>query len=372
MIYGEWELFSYPFFHVYTLNEQIYSSKIAHLELLNNNICNTGIGERKMEESIPKKHRILHIYDLLRRGGILSKKDISQKLDVSEKSIQRDIEDLRVYLHEMKPYTEIIYDKKEKGYKLHTDEHIWLQKNEILAITKILLESRAFSWEEMDCLLEKLSLQTEAENRKHIQKVVANEKIHYQELQHPTALVEKIWDISMAVRYKKVMSLTYKREYIQEAKTRDIFPVGLLFSEYYFYLVAFLKDYDFDFPTLYRLDRIQSYEVKDEHFSNPHDERFEEGIYRKKIPFMQPGELLRVKFRFFGQSIEAVLDRFPHACILSRKEKEIELEVEVFGGGIKMWLLSQIPYVEVLAPESLRQEISDILSKSLSMHQTST
>ncbi len=325
-----------------------------------------------MEESIPKKTRILYIYELLRRGDVLRKKDIAEKLDVSEKSIQRDIDDLRLYLYEMKPFAEIAYDKKEKGYVLHTDEHVWLQKSEILAISKILLESRAFSREEMECLLDKLSLQTEAENRKHVQQVVNNEKFHYQELQHPTHLVDKIWDISRAIRYKKVMSLTYKREYVQDEKTRDIYPVGLLFSEYYFYLVAFLKDYDFEFPTIYRLDRMQSYVVKDEHFSNPHDERFEEGIYRKKIPFMQPGELFTVKFRFFGQSIEAVLDRFPHARILTRKEKEIELEVEVFGGGIKMWLLSQMPYVEVLSPETLREEISEILERSLSMHQTST
>ena len=49
---------------------------------------------------------------------------------------------------------------------------------------------------------------------------------------------------------------------------RRIEPVGIMFSEYYFYLTAFLQDVDKEtefenkndlFPTIYRIDRIQSY-----------------------------------------------------------------------------------------------------------------
>ncbi len=38
------------------------------------------------------------MYEKLNRGDIVNKKDFAEKFGVSEKSIQRDIEDLRTYL----------------------------------------------------------------------------------------------------------------------------------------------------------------------------------------------------------------------------------------------------------------------------------
>jgi len=55
---------------------------------------------------------------------------------------------------------------------------------------------------------------------------------------------------------------------------------------------------------------------------------------------MQTGELERVKFRFTGRSIEAVLDRLPNAEIIKEKQGEYIVEAKLFGKGIKMWLLS--------------------------------
>lgn len=68
-----------------------------------------------------------------------------------------------------------------------------------------------------------------------------------------------------------------------------------MFSEYYFYLTAFIEDEDvkkdFDvindsFPTIYRIDRIKSLKVLDERFSIAYKDRFEEGEFRKRIQFM--------------------------------------------------------------------------------------
>jgi len=143
--------------------------------------------------------------------------------------------------------------------------------------------------------------------------------------------------------------------------------VGLLFSEYYFYLTAFLRDVDrenhFDnkddlFPTIYRVDRIRSFKVLDEHFRVPYKDRFEEGEFRKRVQFMYGGKLETVKFRYTGPSIEAVLDRLPTAEILSEDENGWLISAEVFGKGIEMWLRSQIPWVNVE-----RNDISDSVER---------
>ena len=40
------------------------------------------------------------------------------------------------------------------------------------------------------------------------------------------------------------------------------------------------------FPTIYRIDRIESYKVLPEKFRIPYTDRFEEGEFRKRIQFM--------------------------------------------------------------------------------------
>lgn len=120
-----------------------------------------------------------------------------------------------------------------------------------------------------------------------------------------------------------------------------------MFSEHYFYLTAFLKDKshfensDDMFPTIYRVDRILSFEVLDEHFRVPYRNRFEEGEFRKRVQFMYGGRLQRIRFRYTGPSIEAVLDRLPTARVLGEDEDGWTVEAEVFGKGIEMWMRGQ-------------------------------
>ena len=76
---------------------------------------------------------------------------------------------------------------------------------------------------------------------------------------------------------------------------------------------------------------------------------------------MWPGELRTIRFEFTGPSVQAVLDKLPTAKIIERSGKKYLIEAEVYGDGIKMWLLSQGAWVKVVAPqpfvEDMRQTI---------------
>ena len=132
-----------------------------------------------------------------------------------------------------------------------------------------------------------------------------------------------------------------------------------MFSEYYFYLTAFIDDKDearedFDvlndsFPTIYRIDRIRKMKVLDEKFHIPYSSRFEEGEFRKRVQFMYGGRLQKVKFKYSGPDVDAVLDRLPTAQILDEEDGVYTISAEVFGEGIYMWLRSQGDYVEILS-----------------------
>ena len=101
-----------------------------------------------MSDSRDKKFRGLEIYDRLRRGERLVKEDLANEYGVSLKTIQRDIDELRAYLFEKKDEIgefEIKVKNKEYIYTAVSESDNTLTQQDILALSKILLESRAFN-----------------------------------------------------------------------------------------------------------------------------------------------------------------------------------------------------------------------------------
>ena len=302
-----------------------------------------------------KSARLLSIYSRLVRGEVLSKAVLSAQYHISEKSVQRDIASLRCFFEEELLGQDILYDSSAKGYRLVNALPHGLSNSEILAVCKILLESRSMRKDEMLPILDKLiDCAVPAESQKAVKDLIANEKHHYIAPQHDQHILSGLWEIGQAVQHQQVMEIEYERMKEPKLVRRRIQPVGIMFSEYYFYLTAFLEDKrtfenpDDLFPTIYRIDRIRSFQVLDEHFRIPYRDRFEEGEFRKRVQFMYGGKLQRVKFRYTGQSLEAVLDRLPTAEIVSQDDSGWVITAEVFGKGIDMWLRSQGNLVELV------------------------
>ena len=131
-----------------------------------------------------------------------------------------------------------------------------------------------------------------------------------------------------------------------------------MFSEYYFYITAFIDDEKlrekFDiindsFPTIYRIDRIKKIEILDEDMYIPYANRFQEGEFRKRVQFMYGGKLQKIKFKYNGADIDAILDRLPTAQILSEEDGVYTVQAEVFGKGIDMWIRSQGDVIEMIS-----------------------
>ena len=85
---------------------------------------------------------------------------------------------------------------------------------------------------------------------------------------------------------------------------------------------------------------------------------------------MWPGKLRTIRFEFTGISVQAVMDKLPTAKIIERTGRKYLIEAEVYGDGIKMWLLSQGPWVKVVAPEDFRDEVKYRLKKALEQYES--
>lgn len=303
------------------------------------------------------------MYAQLAEGKPLYKAREAVKYNCSLRSIQRDIEDLRSFFADRSETTgvvqELIYDRKLNAYRLVPPLRNLLTNEETFAVLKILLESRSLTKTELFPILEKLiSCCVPPDNRRQVTDLIANEKYHYVEPRHKKEILEKMWNLSAAIRAHKEIKITYMRQSGDDV-SRVLKPVGIMFSEFYFYLVGFidkenqLEKIKFEvendpFPTIYRIDRIKEYAVTDRHFNVPYQNRFEEGEFRKRVQFMYGGKLQKIKFWYKGPSVEAVLDRLPTAKILQHDGNGYLISAEVFGKGINMWLRSQGDMVEMV------------------------
>ena len=319
------------------------------------------------------------MYVRLCEGKVINKVEEAQRFGVDERTIQRDLDDIRAFLDERSilhstEHRSIKYDRTHKGFIMCGVEDALMSNSEILAVSKILLESRAFTKKEIGSILDKLIRGcVPQKNMKLVSDLISNEKYHYVELQHQTSTKDRLWELGTDIRDCELLEIQYEKKVPEkETVTRLIEPVALLFSEYYFYLNAYIVEKQgneyvskYNYPAIFRLDRIQDYRKIGKKYHIAYSDRFEEGEFRKKVQFMFAGELLRVKFKYYGTSIDVILDRLPTARIISGQGKEYLVEAEVFGKGILMWLLSQKDAVEVLKPDSLRKEMKNILTKML-------
>ena len=316
-----------------------------------------------MNAKLSKNNRTLDLYTRLCKGKVINKSEEAQRFGVDERSIQRDIDDIRSFLDDCAvtdstDTRKIIYDRTKKGFIMTGNESALMDNSEILAVSKILLESRAFTKKEITAILDKLVLGcVPRKNMKLVSDLIANEKYHYVELHHKSCIKDKLWEIGNEIKQYNLLEIVYYRQVDSKTPVKRIVqPVAVLFSEYYFYLNAYITEQNeqgkyvrkYDYPAIFRIDRIKSYRELGEKFEIPYASRFEEGEYRKRIQFMYAGELVKLQFRYTGENVEAILDRLPTAKIVSEKEGESIIEAEVYGKGILMWLLSQGKMVEVL------------------------
>lgn len=335
------------------------------------------------EHKSSKINRILDLYINLCEGKTINKADTARKFDVDERSIQRDIDDIRAFLDEKRTGNTadnriIEYDRTKKGFIMTGFESSLMSNSEILAVSKILLASRAFTKREIGSILNKMiSGCVPLKNMQLVKELLSNERFHYVELHHKSCIQDKLWDLGEDIQEHNLIEITYtKAEHTKETVTRLVEPMAVLFSEYYFYLNAFIVErgadgscgHKYSYPAIFRIDRIRTYRKTGEKFRVSYADRFEEGEFRKRIQFMYAGELMRIQLKFYGENPEPVLDRLPTAQIIEQGEHEYKISAEVYGKGIIMWLLSQGNKVEVLRPESLRQEMRGKVEEILKLY----
>lgn len=302
----------------------------------------------------PSSFRLLELHDRIKQGKSLNKAALMREFEIDSKTFQRDINKLREY-YSKKGLGDIIYNRKKNCYSLGSGdskkgEDERLTEKEIFAICKILIESRAFNKDEFKAIIRKLLQLCPKAEGNEVKKAINNECFYYSELQHRKPLIDIIWELRQAITKQQVVEFEYQRA-DNEMRQHKVKPVGIVFSEFYFYLLAFTKDATDKYPIIFRVDRIKKKTMKitGERFtmSNSYYARFKESDFKKRALFMYSGELQSIRFEFTGV-LEALKDRIPTVSIEKETDNGVIARAEAFGKGLEMWLRSQGDKVRIL------------------------
>ena len=182
------------------------------------------------DASSAKSWRLLDIYSRLVNGEQLKKSELALQYQVSEKSIQRDMSSLRDFMEERDLSQELIYDTKQSAYHLIARRKHGLCEGEMLAVGKILLDSRSLRRDEMLPMLERLiNCCIPNAKRKPIKDLLLNEEYHYIEPQHGKHLFNLLWSLGQAIQAHQVLRIQYMKQDASCVK-REIEPVGLMLT----------------------------------------------------------------------------------------------------------------------------------------------
>lgn len=321
-----------------------------------------------LTEDKKKLNRVLDIYERFSKGEIINKSKLAETYDVSEKSIQRDIDHLNKYfLHNDKDKQvkrNIEYNKEKKAHEMINRKSSEFTNSDVFAIIKIILESRAFSKKEMNRILNLLICQLDKDDSHNIKELIRNEEFYYVPPKHNKEIVDFIWKISTSIKERNIVKVKYRRQ-DGVIKEHTLKPLGLVFNEYYFYLIAEKSHGNENYQVVFRVDRFIEYKSTNEKFTVSYSDKFKEGEFRKKIQFMYTGDLTTIRFNLYGTSLEAIFDRLPTARKVKEDKDKILIEAEVYWEGVKRWFLSQQEFLEVIGPEKYRNDMKTILERML-------
>ncbi len=303
---------------------------------------------------------LITILNILDSRGQVTVTSLMNKLEVSERTIYRYLMTLQT------AGFPIHYDRQKNSYVFSENyslrkPNLSLEETLALALSKKLLKSFGETMENSINTIEKKLSVKKADIPSHI--VVGIEGI-------PPSVGIHLETIHRAITEYKRVEIHYKTLYSEEETCRRVDPYFLFYLEGFWHLRGYCHLRE-EMRT-FALDRILSLKTLNEYF----------------LPKKISSEVeLSGSFGSFidGDPVEVVLifDEEVKSQVLRRKwqqnqkEKELkdgrlEIRFKVKGlGGIKKWIYQWIPYIEIIAPKELREEIIVAFHKAIERNKKS-
>jgi len=303
---------------------------------------------------------IIETYTMIARKKYPSVKSLAEHFNVSERTVHR-------YLEIIKMIDVVDYDREKKGYFFPYGDRTKktpLTENELIIL---LTAGEAISHlgkpfrEEFGRILDKL---TYADKKKSTSPIIFKipDACDSERMSH------YITTITSSIEDKRSIDITYLSRGKKEPVKRTVDPYGLIFHNGLWMLIGFchLRKHIRTFA----LDRIKDLHERSLYFTPR--EGFDLKSYLTKSWGIMDGEEITVKLRVKPQIADLILRKkwHPSEVKTSMPDGSLELTYTVLGKiEIKQWIYSWLPHMEVMEPESLREEIRKELKESLDCYE---
>ena len=178
-----------------------------------------------------KNTRILMLYDALLNGYGVDKKIFSMEHGIDERSFDRDIEDIRLFLSESFSGDELLFDRGTNTYYLTGTRPKYMDRMEATVISKILLESGLLRKDEMQGLLDSITSSVTERDATAIEDYLLQDIKNYKS-DIDVAVLKFVEDLYVVIRGG------HDIEIIIQDKTLKVSPLEIISENKAFYLVA--------------------------------------------------------------------------------------------------------------------------------------
>lgn len=249
-----------------------------------------------------------------------------------------------------------LYEDNGVGYYLRDRE---LEPSEVLLLTDAVYSFQFIPARQTEQLVQKLQKQLSVHQRKkYCHLTVARQG-------HKTGNRQVFWNIEQldeAITRKKKVTLDYlhygydKRQH--PTATYTLSPYEMVYTNEHYYLIC-VPDHD-PHTRLYRIDRMADIRILDESRS--------EAVARQEAQnavYAYVGKPERIVMYCDHTILDDVIDRFGTDIQLrERDENTFAVSFTAPPRGVKFWALQYLPYVEVVEPAWLREDVIDSIRKN--------
>lgn len=311
--------------------------------------------------------RVLLLYSKLSKGDEINKTIFCFENDCSQRTFDRDIEDIRLFLSESFSTAELIYDRENNIYYISGSKREKLESTEYLFIERLLRDTAVLRKDEFDILTSHLLSNSENSDAGELYRQDLYD--NYKSPLHNKALLKMHGDLMYIIKNQNIISISYSK-FNGEETEKLIIPCDVKFDLGYLYLIGYDRQKDYIYPAYYRLDRINSFiivrkQYKDEKNKVKNYLKF----YAKGITQMYGGEYVEIVLSCKKEFYSYIYDKFLNVEIISKNDETVKVKLCAFEDGFVKWLISQptnMLYVE--KPYSTREKLLQEAQKIINIY----
>ena len=282
-------------------------------------------------------------------------------IDIDSRTVRRNINLLK-YKFE---YDISTREENGKGYYISKNPDTDFEKGEIRAIIDTFSYSNYIVPSVAKNIIKKCkNLQNVYENKdlENYKVFAKNSKTENMEV------IKNIEDISEAIHNNNKIQFEYWKYSIDKklefklSKSYKVSPYAIVYSEQEFYLIA-IKDGEEKFQ-FFRLDRIKKIkELEEKKIIKKSEKEIDE--FAKSTIEMFAGEIIEIEAICENPLLNPVIDKFgKNITIIKNDDNTFRLILDTDKNGFLYWALKNLREVEIIKPDSLRNEMKEIIKSA--------